>query len=318
MDFVGHHTIKIPTLLGLSLLITAIALGVFIYIYQLNLKNNQRSLYSPEEITVTNLQSDQATVTWWTETPTISQVTFAEDQNLKDIQKDNRDYTQIKERQVHFVTLRNLKPNTNYYFQVMANGIKYPDKLMSFKTAPPLEETTENKPIRGSVLNTNLNPIDEALVIVQIDNAAEMTTFTSTAGNFIIPLKELRTADMSSVFKIDSPIAAKLIIKKGQIKSQVDLTLPLNESQLLPPLTLGQNINLKDLLSQITPISKQSLPTSYDINSDGVTNSLDLAIITQNNGKKISDLKDETAKKADLNKDEVIDKKDSDLLLSTP
>ncbi len=319
MEFIGNKTTKIPTLFGLSLLITALLLGIFIYIYKQNLNQKQRALYTPKDMTVTNLFAEQATITWWSDSPTVGQIAYGTGNILNDIQNDNRDLQETKTHQVHFVTLRNLKPETTYKFQILSNGIKYPEKPLTFKTAVSLDTSTQNRPLRGSVLNTNLNPIDEALVIIKIDGATEMTTFTSTAGNFIFPLKELRTSDLSSPFSIDSKTSATLIIKKGNNQSQVELNLPLDDSELLPPLTLGQNINLKDVLSQITPkkIASSSASVNYDLNNDGKLNSLDLAIITQNNGKKIIDIQNESIKKADLNNDGLIDKNDSDLLLST-
>ena len=287
MEFVGHKTTRIPTLFGLSLLITALLLGLFLYFYQQNLSNKQRAFYNPTEIVVTNLLADQATITWWTETPSIGQIAYGTNSSLNDQQMDNRDMHEARNRQIHFVTLRNLNPDTNYYYQIMANGIKYPPKPLSFKTAVALETTTQNKPLRGSVLNTNLNPIDEALVTIHIDGAAEMTTFTSTAGNFIIPLKDLRTSDLSAPFSIQKNTTALLQIKKGPLQSQVDLYLPINDSALLPPLTIGQNINLKGVLNELDAQTTSTSNTNYDLNQDGKINSLDLAIISQNNGKKL-------------------------------
>jgi Ca2+-binding EF-hand superfamily protein len=60
----------------------------------------------------------------------------------------------------------------------------------------------------------------------------------------------------------------------------------------------------------------QHTDTNYDLNQDGKINSLDLAIISQNNGKKVTEDSSAEIKQADLNKDGLIDKKDSDLLLT--
>lgn len=316
MDFIGNKTTKIPTLLGLSLLITALVLGIFIYIYSQNLQNQQRTLYMPKELTVTNVFAEQATITWWSDTPTTGQVAYGTGISLNDIQNDNRDLQELKSHQVHFVTLRNLKPETTYKYQVIANSIRFPEKPLTFRTSSALETSTQNRPLRGSVLNVNLNPIDEALLTLKIDGAADMSTFTSTAGNFIFPLKELRTTDLTAPFAIDSQTPATLIIKKGGLESQVKLNLPLDESDLLPPLTIGQSIDLSDVLTQMAPPRQASSSASFDLNNDGKTNSLDLAIITQNNGKRVSDIEDTNAKKADLNNDGTIDKNDSDLLLT--
>lgn len=320
MEFTRHKTTKIPTLLGLSLLITALVLGIGIYLYQQKTLAAQRNINTPKDIQVINLTDSQATIIWWTDEPSTGQIKYSNGNLPDQLQKDNRDLSEISTHQVHFVTLRNLSPESNYSYQVVSSGFFYPEKPLTFTTAKALEESPQNRPLRGSVLNVNLNPIDEALVFLQINGAAQMATFTSTAGNFIIPLKELRTTDLSSPFTIAANTPATLTIKKGDKQSQVDLILPLSDKQLLPPLTLGQNINLRDLLTQTTPvknISNTAEPSpDFDLNKDNKINSLDLAILTQNKNKKIDEKSSEELKKADLNKDGVINQSDADLLVA--
>ncbi len=320
MEFTRHKTTRIPTLLGLSLLITSLVLGIGIYLYQQKTLAAQKNINTPKDIQVINLSDSQATVIWWTTSPTTGQIKYGNGDSPDQIQKDNRDLTEIANHQIHFVTLRNLIPETKYTYQIASSGFYYPDKPLTFTTAKALDESSPNRPLRGSVLNVNLNPIDEALVFLQINGASEMATFTSTAGNFIIPLKELRTTDLSSPFTIAPNTPATLTIKKGEKQSQVDLILPLSDKQLLPPLTLGQNINLRDLLTQTVPVKNISSTTEtsleYDLNKDSKINSLDLAIISQNKNKKIDQKSSEELKKADLNKDGIIDQADADLLVS--
>lgn len=317
MDINHQNNFKIPTLLGLSLLITALILGVGLFYYQQHLLNSQKSQFTPKSIQVLNLNDSQATIVWDTNNSVTEQIVYGTSK-LDQTQPDNRDLAQSSPHQVHFVTLRDLTPQTTYKFQITSGPFRFPDKPMSFTTPKVLDQSSGNRPLRGSVLNVNLNPIDEALVFLKIDGAADMATFTSTAGNFILPLKELRTQDLSDIFTIKPNTSAQLIIKKGDTQSTVDLDLPLNDNQLLPPLTLGQNINLKNLIAPPTPVQDLStLPVAskFDLNNDGKINTLDLAIINQNKGKKVAQA-DENVQKADVNEDGTIDQKDANLLLA--
>jgi hypothetical protein len=311
---------KIPTILGLALIITTVSLGIVLLYSQNKAAGEEKTRIEPKEIQVLNISDTQATVIWQTNSPAIGRIAYGTSSSLDNTASDNRDRTSVQEHQIHFVTLRQLNPETTYYYKVLSNGHSFPSEFKSFKTAKKLAEKLENKPIRGSVLNINLNPIDEALVFLEIDNAQEFATFTSTAGNFILPLTQLRTQDLAYPFSINSNTQAKLIIKKGNLTSEVNLTLPLPNNQLLPPLVIGQNIDLKDLITHSTteakPLDQTSSPkeNKFDLNSDNKTNSLDLAIVLDHFGQSVGNNAEEQLKKSDLNGDAKIDQKDIDLL----
>lgn len=313
---------KIPTILGLSLLITAISLGFLLYSYQKKIDTNQKQAFDPRNIKVINLTDTQATVIWQTDHPAPGQIDFGQPNRFMKSQNDNRDHAEPKEHLIHFVTLRDLTPNTSYSFHIRSGKHLFPEKPLSFQTAKDLDDRKlpeTNKPIRGSVLNVNLNPIDEALILLEIANAQQMATFTSTSGNFVLPLRELRRTDLSSFFPVPENTPATLTIIRGDLSSTVEVVLPLPDNQLLPPLTLGQNVSYKDLIaqSQITPIEideNQAIINRYDLNKDTTVNSLDLAIVMQYNGRTIDQSSLQELKDSDLNADGVVNQKDIDLL----
>lgn len=308
---------KIPTLLGLALLITAITLGVMLYLNQDNQKQQTIPLYNPQKIQVVNISDTQLSIVWQTSNQVPGQIIYGQSYNLNNLQNDNRDKTEVKQHLVHFVTLKNLKPDTKYYYQIKSGPFTYPDKYLDFKTAKKLNETKDpslNKPIQGTILNTNLNPVDEALVFLKIEDAQDIATFTSTAGNFIIPLTDLRTTSLETLYKITDKQSAQLLITRAEISSLVDITLPL-QTTVLPPLTLGQNINLKNYTgNQVNKTKKQTdLETpeqiaKFDQNKDGKVNSLDQA--------KVTDLynSNQFDKKADFNLDSRVDQQDIEII----
>lgn len=305
---------KIPTILALALLITALSLGIMLFVYYHKLEEKNKIALSPKNIKVVNITNTQATLVWQTDQPAQGTI-FYGTSNLNQKQLDDRDVNQPKERISHFVTLRNLNAQTNYSYKIRSQKFTFPqDKSLFFNTAPDTksvqdQDFTNISPLRGVLLNTDLTPSDDSLIFLNIPGISELATFSTISGNFIMPLVNLRTSDLKSLFKITGKIDAVLTIQKGLLESKIQLKLPA-ENQILPPLTLGQNINLDDYLasSQSKKQNSKSQENPFDLNNDGSINSLDLSTFTLNLNRKIKD------RRFDFNHDNLIDQKDGDLL----
>lgn len=304
---------KIPTLLGIALIVTLTALGALYYYYNPAPKENIN--FQVSNLQVVNITDTQATIIWQTSQPKVGEVEYSSFQmNLKKA-SDNRDHNQSKARMVHFVSLNNLKPDTKYSYKIKNDEALFPDKALEFKTAKV--ETGSNddltfsfvKPIRGTVLNTNLNPIDESLVLVKIEGAQELATFSSTAGNFIMPLKTVLNKSLDKIFTIPNETRAQLIIVKGDLKSEVKIMIS-EDSLNLPPISIGTNLDLTNYkLKSITKITFSTIPSfGNDFNGDAKVNSLDLALLRE--AAKSGTVN--TQSNFDINKDGIVDQEDVD------
>ncbi len=302
---------KIPTLLALILIVAVIGLGFFFLFINNKNKNNQLKIVNPQELLVSNITDTTATIIWHTEIPIVGKVRI---NNL--VQPDDRDLNKQKtKRQTHFVTVSNLNPDTNYQFQIEMDGLLYPDNPVQFKTiSTALNERAQNEqnysPIRGTILNQQQEPVDEALVVIKLPNAIPKATFVTTAGNFILPLTKLITNDLTDTVKInDKP--ATIEARKSTRASLIQISLPL-KNQSLAPITLGKNENMIDFLSQPTgtpqPLEFQQQTVGFDLNNDGKINTLDSSLITDPIARQ------QFNQAADFNNDKIIDEKDLDLI----
>ncbi len=308
---------RIPTLLALAMLLTAIILGVTVYSYRQEKINSNRQLFTPKNIEVVNVFENSATVAWETDNPTSGEVLFGIS-GLDQTSKDDRDLDNPQPHLIHFVTLKNLSPGTRYFFKVKSDNFLYPKDLNQFNTASPQidkNKTQDPTPaLIGTVLEPSLKPIDEALVFLKVQGATRLASVTSVAGNFILPIKELRTSDLKQSFDLSKKVVADLIIVRKEISSDFKISLPLKYG-LLPPLILGQSFDLSTYLAtasgklQTKESSASASQNVYDLNGDGVINSLDASLVYQNFGKKPKN------KNADFNKDGVVDQKDVDIFL---
>lgn len=309
---------KIPTLVGIALIAALIGSLVLWFFYR---ENSEEDKIEISDLQTANISGDSATILWQTNSPTIGQILYAETENLKQTAPDNRDFKNPLQRFTHFVTLKNLKPNTRYFYKVKNNNSLMPEKALEFKTAnfKPSEDLDFSflKPIRGTILNTNLNPIDESLIFLEIPEAQNLASFSSTAGNFILPLKLVLSKDGAKIFNIPQDTEATITVKKGKLESKVKILIS-DSTVNLPPIAIGNNLDLSSYVqAPITAISfGQESPVSLDFNSDGIINSLDLAILRGKAGTN-SVLSIEERQKFDINSDGIVDQRDVDTFSKT-
>lgn len=303
---------KIPTLVGIALLIALMALvGMFFY-YR---SQTQAAIFQISDVEVVNIGNTTATVVWQTISPSTGQVMYSENgASLSEKAIDNRDRRQVRPRLVHFVTLNNLKPNTQYYYKVKNNS-ELMQQALSFKTAnvavsEEADQYSFIRPLKGTILNTSLNPVDESLIFLKIPGAQKMATFSSTAGNFILPLKTVLSENLSQLFIVPDDSAAELTVVKGSLRSNIKISI--SESSVnLPPIPIGSNLDLSNFEAQpITNIIFNAASGGLDFNGDGKANSLDLALLKET--AKPGNLLGGGGSKFDVNGDGAVDQKDVD------
>jgi hypothetical protein len=311
---------KIPTPIGLILLIVALFLGIFLYFYQDSKSQQKRAFLSPKNIAVINLTDTSATVTWTTDLEVQGEVILSQ---VAERFIDDRDKALSKNRTTHFVTLSRLTPQTKYTFTIKDAGEEFFDEnLQSFQTAQVQdkqslknsEEGLKLQPLTGVVVDETLEPVEGALIYLNLPGASKVGTYTNSEGNFILPIKYLLIEDLSGIYHIEQNSTPTLLISKDNKFSIVEFTLPLKSSSF-ETLTLGRNINLRQYLTLSEEVAKNQemqLPSkeiSYDLNGDGKINSIDLSIVVQSFGKRFDN------RQLDFNSDGVVDQKDIELFI---
>ena len=293
---------RIPTLLGLGIIIFGIAAGSYLVFRGQNITSNASSDTAVQNVTVSNFTDDSVTISWQTSTPTPSFITLGiqspNEITILDDRDNNPPAGGPKDRLLHYATMKNLLPKTTYQYKIISG--KFLSDTSNFTTAAPLNLQTGLRPVIGSVVAGD-KPVDEAIAYLSITGATTQSAVIKNSGNFLIPISQIRKADLSEGFSLSEGNVAKLTILSPKGQATVLFNLG-SFDKGLPPVTLGENLDL-------TSLNPKSDQIDYDLNGDGRINSADNAIILQNLGKNPKN------PKADLNKDEVVDQKDLDLLI---
>lgn len=297
------NKLKMPTILGLGIIILGIISGVFLTLREQVFISSASPSASPQNITLTNISDTQVSISWQTSIPITSFISFGKVDPNEVTVLDDRDTHPAPYGAgptpylIHYVTIKNLTPKTTYLYKIISG--KLSSQTDRFTTAAPLTSQTGFRPIIGSVLDGN-KPLEEGIVYLSITDATIQSALVVSSGNFLIPISQIRTADSLTNFPLTEDTLAKLTIvsPKGQATAQFRLK---DSENGLPPLKLGQDLDFTDIASG------QDLK-KYDLNEDGKINAADNAIILDNLGRNPKN------KEADINKDGIVDQKDLDLM----
>ncbi len=252
LEQITNH-IKIPTILALLLLTVGLVGGVYLSTQKefLSLKTQADVSTAPKNVAVGNLSDTSAVIFWQTDKPTSGFVQIGQTQNLGQNFQDDRDNKIPLQHNLHFVTLSNLSPATTYYYKITSGGESFPDNnSASFTTLNSIPYQTYS-PLVGRVLNSDLQPVQEALIVLEIPGAQPLNTITKLAGNYILPLSNLRSSDLLHVFTLGKGgTTAKLRIFDNERSSEVKIYLDSQGNQItstasaLMPIIIGKDLDL--------------------------------------------------------------------------
>lgn len=294
---------KMPTILGLSIIFLGLASGLYLVLREQILLSRAAPDLTPQNIYLTNITDNSVVISWQTNTPAASFITFGQNSPGEQTILDDRDTDGPKPHLTHYVTLKNLLAKTSYQFKIISG--KLTSEVKTFDTATPLANQTGFPPVIGSVLDGN-KPLNDGIAYLSIPGAATESTLIKTGGNFLIPLSYIRKTDLSDVYPLTENTTAKITIVSDTESSNLLFKSKINPSPLTP-IKLGQDLDLTTI--EASP--------SYDPNADGIINAADYAIIFSCSPAGQAGLPAGQVipcVKADINKDGKIDQKDLDLM----
>lgn len=259
----------IPTILGLFLLIAGTAAGVFLIQKgpTFFLKANPEII--PQQIKITNVTDSSFTVSWITETSTNGFVQHGQSPNTSSVAADERDAVSgtTGSFYTHYVTVKNLKPKTKYYFKLGSGGKTFDS------SGQPWEVTTASTPsspepgsdiASGKVLNADQTPADGAIVYLSITNMTPQSTLIRSSGNWLVALNNTFSSNLSGYASYDKTSKVLEIFVQGENQTASAITTTGNDNPV-PTIVLGQTYDFRaqeeqppEELADITPTLEET------------------------------------------------------------
>ncbi len=274
---------KIPTLLGLGVILIGIGVGVFLSLREQTFLSRATPSQTPQNIQVSNIEDSSVNISWQTSSPSLGFVTFGQQDPGEQTVLDDRDNKIPQSHLMHYVTLKNLLPKTTYQYKITSGKIT--TKILNLTTASPSSTQINLRPVIGTVLDGE-KPLDEGIAYVAIPGANLQSALVKNLGNFLIPLSKARKTDLSDIYSLNEDTQAKITIisEKGGATAVFNLKM---DGVTLPSLKIGQSLDLTTPSFTPTPSPVADLKL-YDLNSDGKVNAADYSIAQKNKDKKIN------------------------------
>lgn len=228
---------KIPTILGVILLVISLAAGVFLV--------NQRQIFrlgaapgeEPENVRITNITDAGFSVSWTTDKTTVGFVSYGEGNTNSTAQEDQDKQAQ---KTVHHVTLSGLKESKTYSFKIGSGKQTFDQngKPWTQKTAPALPARTAEL-VSGTVKNEANLPAKGAVVYITLQTTPPLSVVTDSGGQYSLSLAQLRTSDLSSFVKYDGSSVLSIFVQ-GENSKVSSAQVTVNNAKPIPAITLGQ------------------------------------------------------------------------------
>lgn len=246
-----RHAKKIPTIIGLLLLIIGVGGGIYL-VEQRTSEFSKASIEAqPLSVQLTNITDTSFTVIWLTKEQATGWVTYGNSQKeIDSIVFDDRDFdNKPKTYLTHHVTIRNLTPQTSYYFTISSGDKKFQNqnKPYSIFTAEKTENTSLLEPSYGQVLTSQNEPAEGALVILNMPRALPLSALVKPSGNWLIPLNIARDVELNP-YSTDNQttISISLVVYTSSEEKAEVATDSKNDSPV-PPVTIGKTYNFEGL-----------------------------------------------------------------------
>ncbi len=239
---------KIPTILGLIILIAALVAGLIFF-------GDGTGVFAPratpettpKNVKVTNLKDTSFTVSFYTEESTSGFVKYGTDAGKLNSQiSDDRDQLSgtIEDYKLHHITVRGLEPNTEYFY-VLGTGSKAEfdneGQPFSITTSQVSQSAPDAETIYGSVANQSGTPAEGSVIYVSAAGMTPMSSLVKSSGSWAIPISQARTKQGDSYAQLKPSDAISLLVQGIPISKQLTHQTTIEEAQPVPELVLGSD-----------------------------------------------------------------------------
>lgn len=261
---------KIPSLLGL--IIIALGIGVT------TLLVNQGGLFSikasptqiPKNVRLSNITESSFTVSYQTEDSVSGVVNYGQTTDFGKSSLDDRDQASgnVTNYKLHNLTIRNLSPNTKYYFSIISGKDTYLNSNSPFEITtggtindnPPAQN-----PISGRVLLPSGGAPKESIAYLTSNNSQVTSTLVKSDGSFLLPLNSLRTTNLSSYLQLENSDVLKMLILGDGLTSNIALSV--QQISPVPTISLSSNYDFTVTNSPIASSSASQTFPSFESNT---------------------------------------------------
>ncbi|HOX96320.1 MAG TPA: Ig-like domain-containing protein [Candidatus Woesebacteria bacterium] len=238
-------TKRIPTLLGVLILLGGLVAGVILVNSRQGLVTKAGPTASPKNVKISNRRADTFTVSWTTDTPVTGYLKYSENPaKITTPAGDARDQISGSSQSStnHYVTVTGLNPNRTIYFEIGSGSQMYDDngKPFTVQTGKQVVASQTEDVISGKVLGANGSPITNAIVYVEVEGGETLSAMTNTEGSWKLNLLLSRNSS-GDLLSYDASTSLISIFVQAGISGTATAITNTGNAKPVPDIVLGKN-----------------------------------------------------------------------------
>lgn len=236
---------------------------VAFYLYR-DWRSRASATAKPEDVRISDLTPGSVVISWITpDKDTEGWIQYGTAADVGDgspLVQDDRDVESgtSEKRTTHYVTIKNLDPDTKYYYVIGSGSEKYKDT-----DGNPFEFTTSAVDLSGQTptpdpaYGTVTNGEDEgAIVYITLSNGSDksfpVSTYTNDSGDFEIDLTRTRTAALDDLFDYDDSTELTVFAQGGD-KGGAVLNVSVADKERMS-LTMDEDYTVTDVFADSSSV----------------------------------------------------------------
>lgn len=249
MSYTQFYTRPKPSGMFVGILLVILLIGSFFAVR--SFLPNTKTLAQTENIElmqVTNIFPTQTTIVWKTTEKQKAWLAWGtKEGDLSNIAYDDRAGEQTEQPYTyHSVTLKDLSPQTTYYFKVTDGKSFFARNgkdTFTFSTISNLKQSTQNKPAYGKYL-VGSKPTGSAIVLIEHPSIYPLSTVTKQSGEWLIPFNYTVNRKTGALYILKPEDIVSITVLDESTKTTRVTARTLQLSPLKDPIKNGTLTNL--------------------------------------------------------------------------
>ena len=244
-------TKRIPTALGILILLGGLVAGVFLVNGRQGLLTKAGPTEAPKNVKISDNGSNTFTVSWTTDTPVTGYLKYSE--NLAKINTpagDIRDQISGTSQGYtnHYAKVTGLNPSQAYYFMIGSGSQMYDDngKPFSVTTGQSVIVPPEDV-VSGKIISADGSPINNAIVYFETEGGQTLSAMTKTDGTYRVNLASSRDSK-GAVLTYDPSTTLVSIFVQAGISGTATAIVNTGKTKPIPDIVLGKNQSFIDTI----------------------------------------------------------------------
>lgn len=250
---------KLPTILGLLILITGLIAGITLINSRQVFKLGANVEATPKNVRLSNITDNSVTVTWTTDIESEGFVKWGTSElSLSKVALGEVNGKSL----IHSATIQGINSGSDILFKINSNSKDYDNELIPWKATtyanPP--NSTNTFVATGTVLDTNGSTPAKAIVYITVDGVV-LSAVTSENGSYVIPIS-------TYINQVVETQAIEISVQSG--KSTAQAVIYPSSVKHIPVIIMGRSYDFRtveNLQPGQEPTSQLNVPESIELSS---------------------------------------------------